>query len=64
MAFAHELMSTDIQHTKDQFDAIIEANDDYHSLLEQRDMSNGVLDREMRYILELYDDCMRQNDFL
>lgn len=52
------------RHTRDQFVHVIESNEEYHTILEERGEQNGVLDAEFKYISELYDKCLRENDFL
>lgn len=52
------------QHTKEEFDHIVDLNDKYHKLLEKYDAENGVFDVEYAYILKLYKRCQDQNDFL
>lgn len=52
------------QHTKEEFDHIVDLNDKYHKLLEKYDVENGVFDVEYAYILKLYKRCQDQNDFL
>jgi len=52
------------QHTKEEFDHIVDLNDKYHKLLDKYKMDNGVFDVEYAYILKLYKRCQEQNDFL
>ena len=52
------------KHTKDEFQHIIALNTKYHSLLEKYGDENGVFDAEYAYILELYQECQRNNTFL
>ena len=52
------------QHTKEEFDHIVDLNDKYHKLLDKYKMDNGVFDVEYAYILKLYKRCQDQNDFL
>lgn len=53
-----------IKHTKDEFQHIIDLNTKYHALLDKYGEKNGVFDAEYKYILELYQRCQRENDFL
>lgn len=51
-------------HTRDQFVHVIESNTEYHTILAERGEKNGVLDAEYKYILDIYDHCLHDNDFL
>lgn len=53
-----------VRHTKDEFQHIIALNGKYHRLLEKYKMENGVFDAEYDYILELYKELQRNNEFL
>lgn len=53
-----------VRHTKDEFQHIIALNEKYHKLLEKYNDENGVFDAEYAYVLELYQRCQRENDFL
>lgn len=53
-----------VKHTKDEFQHIIALNGKYHKLLEKYGIENGVFDAEYDYILELYQECQRNNNFL
>lgn len=52
------------RHTKDEFEHIIDINTKYHELLDKYGKKNGVFDMEYNYILELYQRCQHENDFL
>ena len=52
------------RHTQDEYKHIIEAHDDYESLLEKTGDKNGFLDAEFDYIMRLYADRQEKNDFL
>ncbi len=52
------------RHTKDEFEHIINQDTKYHGLLKKYKKQNGVYDVEYAYILELYQRCQRENDFL
>lgn len=53
-----------IRHTKDEFQHIIALNTKYKKLLHKTNDENGVFDAEYEYILELYAERQRKNDFL
>ena len=52
------------KHTKDEFEHIIAQNGKYHKLLDKYDEENGVFDAEYKYVLQLYEKCQRENNFL
>ena len=51
-------------HTKDEFTHIIDLNTKYHTILEKRKMTNGQIDLEYEYIVQIYKHCMEENNFL
>lgn len=51
-------------HTKDEFDHIIQQNDKYHKILEEREMTNGQTELAFDYISAIYTHCMEENSFL
>lgn len=51
-------------HTKDEFDHIIQQNDKYHKILEEREMTNGQTELAFDYISTIYTHCMEENSFL
>lgn len=52
------------RHTQDEFKHVIEVHDDYTTLLESTGEKNGFLDAEFEYILEIYAERQKKNDFL
>lgn len=52
------------RHTQDEYRHIIEAHDDYETLLELTGDKNGFLDAEFEYIKKLYAERQEKNDFL
>ena len=52
------------RHTKDEFQHIITLNGKYKKLLAKTGDENGVFDAEYEYILDLYAERQRKNDFL
>ena len=51
-------------HTKEEFDHIIDLNDKYQVLLNKTKDKNGVFEAEYEYIQELYKDHQKNNTFL
>ena len=54
----------DTKHSKDEFEHIVALNEKYKTLLEKTKDSNGVFEAEYEYIVELYKERLRKNDFL
>ena len=52
------------RHSIDEFEHIFEINDKYHEILERRKEKNGRIDRDMKYIQELYIKNQENDDFL
>ena len=52
------------RHSKDEFDHIIDLNTKYHTILDRRQKTNGILDLEYDYIIKIYRDRQVKNDFL
>lgn len=52
------------RHTKDEFDHVIRAHTDYLAILQRTGRTNGQVDADYRYIEEIYNKCMHDNDFL
>lgn len=52
------------RHSKDEFLHIIEINDKYEVLLKKTKDTNGVFKAEFDYIMDLYRNCQKENDFL
>ena len=53
-----------IKHTRDEFQHIVTLRDKYQQLLEKTNDVNGVFDVEYKYILDLYAERLKKNDFL
>lgn len=51
------------RHTKEQFDHVIKLLDKYDDYITYKKMKNGQVDVAHEYILEIYRQCMRDNDF-
>lgn len=51
------------RHTKEQFDHVIETLDKYEKYIEENKLTNGQVDVAHEYILEIYKQCIRENDF-
>ena len=45
------------EHSKDQFQHVIDINKKYHKILEENGLENGIIDVEYDYILRVYKDC-------
>ena len=52
------------QHTRDEFQHIIDLNIKYKKLLEKTKDENGVFSIEMKYIEKIYAERLEKNDFL
>lgn len=52
------------KHTEDAFLHIIDIHDDYISLLEKYDMSNGRISVEYEYIMSIYRECVKKKNLL
>lgn len=52
-----------IHHTKGEFDYIIAVKGKYDTLLKKTGDKNGVFEEEYEFILEIYHDCQRENNF-
>lgn len=52
------------RHTRAEFAHIIQLNSEYGRLLEKYDEKNGVFEADYAYVLELYNACMKENNFL
>lgn len=52
------------RHSKDEFEHVIRQNAKYHQLLNRTNRENGVFDLEYKYIREIYERRLRDNDFL
>ena len=51
------------RHTKEEFDHIIDVCGKYDKYIKDNELTNGQVDAAHEYILELYKECMRTNDF-
>lgn len=51
-------------HTLDEFRHVITIKDKYETLLKKTGDKNGVFDAEYEYIMEVYSERQRKNDFL
>lgn len=52
------------KHTEDEFDHIIEITEKYHSIIARQNLTNGKIDLEYAYIVEVYRNCQHKNNFL
>lgn len=52
------------KHSKEEFEHVIRQNTKYHELLKRTNRENGVFDLEYKYIKEIYERRLRDNDFL
>ncbi len=52
------------KHTKDEFTHILQQHVKYEELIKKRNIENGVIDEEYKYIVELYNRCCHENSFL
>lgn len=51
------------RHTKEQFDHVIEILDRYDKYITENKLTNGQVDVAHEYIVEIYKQCIRENDF-
>lgn len=52
------------KHSKDEFLHMIDIHTEYEELCELNDFTNGVVDVEYEYILEVYSSCRNNNSFI
>lgn len=52
------------KHSQDEFLHIIDIHSEYEDLCELNDFTNGVVDVEYEYILEVYSSCRNNNSFI
>lgn len=52
------------KHSKDEFLHIIDIHSEYERLCEQNGFTNGVVDVEYTYILEVYTKCREEDSFI
>lgn len=62
LSFARSLKNGD-KYSQDEFYHIFEANDKYHRIIAKRNFVNGVIDADMKYVNEVYQKCLENNDF-
>lgn len=63
LSFANECKN-DRKHTKDEFEHVIGLHEKYEEILDNRDMTNGLVTIEFEYIAEIYHNCLINNSFL
>lgn len=51
------------RHTKEEFDHILDVCDKYDGYIKEKKLTNGQVDVAHEYIVEIYKECMRTNDF-
>lgn len=52
------------RHTKEEFEFIIAACDDYEAYIEKNKIKNGVISAAIKEIRRIYDRCIQRNSFL
>lgn len=52
------------KHTRDEFLHIIELNQKYHKIINEKGIENGQIDIEYAFIEKLYKNCLENNTFL
>ena len=52
------------RHTKEEFDHVINLNQKYHRILDEREEENGQVDLAFEYIRKIYCKCLENNSFL
>ena len=52
------------RHSEGEFNHIIQQNKKYENLVEETGEPNGVYEMEYEYIMEIYQKCQREKDFL
>lgn len=52
------------KHTREEFLHIIELNEKYHSIIDEKQIKNGQIDIEYGFIEKLYNRCLEENSFL
>lgn len=53
-----------VKHTEDAFLHIIDIHDDYEELINKYDMTNGRINVEYEYILNIYRSCVEKGSLL
>lgn len=61
--FANSCMN-ERNHTKEEFEHIIDIHTQYEDIISKRGMTNGRVDLAFRYISDLYTICLNENSFL
>lgn len=51
-------------HTKEEFEHVIDIHTQYEETIVQRGLKNGRVDLAFKYISELYTKCLNENSFL
>lgn len=52
------------RHSEGEFNHIIQQNKKYEALMKGLKEPNGVYEMEYKYIMEIYEKCQKENDFL
>lgn len=52
------------RHSEGEFNHIIQQNEKYEKLVKETGEPNGVYEMEYEYIMEIYQKCQREKDFL
>lgn len=52
------------RHSEGEFNHIIQQNKKYEALMKELKEPNGVYEMEYKYIMEIYEKCQKENDFL
>lgn len=52
------------RHTKEEFDHILDISAKYKKYIADNKLTNGQVDVAEEYIIEIYKECMRENDFI
>ena len=63
LSFADECRR-DIYHSKESFDHIIAQAKKYENLLKKTKTDNGVFELSYEYIKDIYQDCLKKNNFV
>lgn len=53
-----------VRHTKEEFNHVIAAHDEYETILKQMGKTNGQIDMDFKFIMDVYYDCLKNNSFL
>lgn len=52
------------RHSEAEFKYIVQQNDKYEKLIEETQEPNGVYEMEYKYIMQIYEKCQKEKDFL